>query len=127
MRLFGDLLMAVSKNASFARGNPIVQGCPYCGGQSSNAFTARDWNQHSGPEAFTYRRCSACSLIFIQQVPLDIKRYYVQEQYDIPSGLENYDQRANSQSWKLALLEPYVREGNMLEVGPATGEFATAA
>ena len=122
MRVFGDPLMF-----SFARPNSIVRECPYCSGQSSNAFAARDWNQHSSSEAFTYRRCNACSLIFIQQVPLDIKQYYIREQYDIPSGLENYDQRANSQSWKLALLKPFMHAGNMLEVGPATGEFATAA
>jgi SAM-dependent methyltransferase len=66
-------------------------------------------------------------LIFIQRVPNDLDRYYVREQYDIPTTLEDYDQRANSQSWKLALLKLYAGSGNMLEVGPATGEFATIA
>ena len=102
-------------------------GCPYCGGQSSNAFTARDWNQRSTAETFHYCRCSVCSLIFVQQVPLDMKQYYVREQYDIPESLENYEERANSQSWKLALLKPYLNVGNLLEIGPATGEFATVA
>jgi 2-polyprenyl-3-methyl-5-hydroxy-6-metoxy-1,4-benzoquinol methylase len=101
--------------------------CPYCGGRSSEFFTASDWNQHSTAEFFTYYKCNVCSLIFIQRVPHDLDRYYVREQYDIPASIESYDRRANSQLWKLALLKPYVESGNMLEVGPATGEFATIA
>jgi 2-polyprenyl-3-methyl-5-hydroxy-6-metoxy-1,4-benzoquinol methylase len=66
-------------------------------------------------------------LIYIQRVPHKLNRYYIREQYDIPASLENYDWRANSQSWKLSLLKPYIDSGNMLEVGPATGEFATIA
>jgi 2-polyprenyl-3-methyl-5-hydroxy-6-metoxy-1,4-benzoquinol methylase len=105
----------------------LRQTCPYCGGDSQRRLTASDWNQHSVTMAFTYCKCNVCSLTFIQPLPEDIKHFYVREQYSVPVDADNFDIRAKSQAWKLPLLTPYIDKGNMLEVGPATGEFATVA
>jgi SAM-dependent methyltransferase len=101
--------------------------CPYCGGRSAFDFLAGDWNQHSTEEAFSYYRCDACSLIFVSPALNDLRKYYVHEQYDIPGATEKFDERANTQIWKLDILQRYVSAGTLLELGPATGEFATVA
>lgn len=101
--------------------------CPYCGSPSRFRFTARDWNQRSCTRAFAYRRCSGCGLVFIDPLPSDTKPFYVGPQYDLPSSLSGFEARVRSQAWKVELIAPHVAPGELLEVGPATGEFATAA
>lgn len=101
--------------------------CPYCGGATRFRFSASDWNQHSTPENFDYRQCASCALIFIDPLPRDIGRFYVRQQYQVPASAENFELRASAESWKVDLIRPHVLSGDLLEVGPATGEFATAA
>lgn len=66
-------------------------------------------------------------MIFQHPVPLDFKKFYVHEQYDVPSAGSNFSARAVSQAWKLDLFRKFPDGSRMLEIGPATGEFATAA
>ena len=101
--------------------------CPYCGSKSRFAFSASDWNQNSTVEIFSYFRCKACLLVFLSPSLKDLKKYYLYEQYDIPKSADNFIERANSQSWKLDILRKYIAKGMLLELGPATGEFATVA
>jgi len=49
------------------------------------------------------------------------------EQYDIPSGRAGFQQRAESQQWKVDILKTLVAPGLLFEIGPATGEFAFMA
>jgi 2-polyprenyl-3-methyl-5-hydroxy-6-metoxy-1,4-benzoquinol methylase len=113
--------MAASDSES--RGAP----CPYCGGATARRFAARDWNQRSTDRLFEYRSCGQCGLIALHPMPEDWRRYYVHEQYDIPADGQGFDARAATQGWKLDLLRPFIVGGDLLEVGPATGEFATVA
>jgi 2-polyprenyl-3-methyl-5-hydroxy-6-metoxy-1,4-benzoquinol methylase len=103
--------------------------CPYCGSSSRRAFAARDWNQHTSDERYQYRICTTCSLTFIDSVPAELSRVYRQEQFDIPatSDREAFQARADAQAWKADILKSLVPTGALLEVGPATGEFAYVA
>jgi 2-polyprenyl-3-methyl-5-hydroxy-6-metoxy-1,4-benzoquinol methylase len=76
---------------------------------------------------FRYQRCRGCSLTFIEQIPENLAQYYVNEQYDIPAGAAGFEPRAESQRWKVDILKSLASPGPLLEVGPATGEFAFAA
>lgn len=101
--------------------------CPYCAQESKPLFSARDWNQRSSLEGFRYRSCQSCALTFIERIPGNLARYYVNEQYDIPADVAGFESRADSQRWKVKILRSLVAPGPLLEVGPATGEFAFAA
>jgi 2-polyprenyl-3-methyl-5-hydroxy-6-metoxy-1,4-benzoquinol methylase len=102
-------------------------GCPCCGGRSNALYAASDWNQSTSTESFNYRRCDACGLTFLHPLPGDLRRYYINEQYDIPSSTAGFAARAQTQRWKVDLLDSLVQPGRLLEIGPATGEFAFAA
>lgn len=104
-----------------------VTACPYCAQESRLLFPAKDWNQRSSTAEFRYRRCRSCSLTFIERVPDDLAHCYVNEQYDIPADAAGFEPRSESQRWKVEILRSLVAPGPLLEVGPATGEFAYAA
>ena len=115
--MFDKLRTSVSQTGS----------CPYCAKPARFSFSARDWNQHSTDRRFDYYRCSACGLRFQHPPVLETAAGYVQEQYDIPRELADYPARAESQRWKLELIQPHITGPDLLEIGPATGEFATVA
>lgn len=101
--------------------------CPYCAQESRPLYPAKDWNQRSSTEAFRYRRCRVCSLTFIEKIPEDLAQYYLNEQYGIPADAEGFGPRSESQRWKVDILRSLAAPCPLLEVGPATGEFALAA
>ena len=101
--------------------------CPYCRQESRFLFQASDLNQRSSTEMFRYRRCRACLLTFIERIPENLARYYINEQYDIPEDAAGFGPRSESQRWKVEILKSLVPPCPLLEVGPATGEFALAA
>jgi 2-polyprenyl-3-methyl-5-hydroxy-6-metoxy-1,4-benzoquinol methylase len=53
--------------------------------------------------------------------------YYVNEQYDVPVDMASFDARAHSQRWKVDLVKGFASGGDLLVIGPATGEFSYAA
>lgn len=105
----------------------LTSECPCCGGASEYSFSAADWNQRTSNNKFKYFRCSDCLLTFIEQVPNELGRFYVNEQYDIPVNLNLFRPRAASQLWKVDLLKALIPGGSLFEIGPATGEFAYVA
>jgi SAM-dependent methyltransferase len=84
-------------------------------------------NQRITEEHFRYSLCQSCALTFIEEIPQNLGRYYANEQYDMPANLEGFQLRAESQRWKVDILRSLVAQGDILEIGPATGEFAYAA
>jgi len=84
-------------------------------------------NQRITTEHFRYSLCQSCALTFIEEIPRNLGRYYANEQYDVPANLQSFRPRAESQRWKVEILRSLVPQGDLLEVGPATGEFAYAA
>ena len=101
--------------------------CPSCGGASKHAFSAKDWNQQASDETFEYFNCDLCKLTFIKNIPKNLDQYYLNEQYNILDSLSAFLPHANSQAWKVDLLKSFIDDGSLLEIGPATGEFAYMA
>lgn len=104
-----------------------LPACPYCGGTSQFMFSSLDYNQRTSTDRFGYRLCRRCSLTFIEQIPRDLGKSYLNEQYDIPSDRTGFQPRAESQRWKVDILKTLVAPGSLFEIGPATGEFAFMA
>ena len=104
-----------------------MSACPYCGAAARLRYSAQDLNQRITAETFRYFLCSSCELTFIERVPENLGRYYANEQYSLPSGIEEFRPRAAAQRWKVDLLKSVLPRGDLLEIGPATGEFAFAA
>lgn len=101
--------------------------CPSCGGAARQAFSAKDWNQHTSDDNFNYFNCDICKLTFIESIPKNLDQYYLNEQYNAPVSISELLPRANAQGWKVDILKSFVEGGSLLEVGPATGEFAYMA
>jgi len=101
--------------------------CPYCDGIALPAFVSADWNQRTSRDQFGYRQCQRCRLTFISRIPPNLAAAYVNEQYDIPTGLSGFQSRAESQMWKVEIVKGLVAGGSLFEVGPSTGEFAYVA
>lgn len=101
--------------------------CPYCRGESGFQFSAMDRNQQTSTKSFGYRICRSCALTFIERIPDNLGDYYVNEQYDLPTSSAGFGLRAEAQRWKVELLDSVAHPGTLLEVGPATGEFAYLA
>ena len=106
--------------------NEVYQ-CPCCGGESKIKFSTRDLNQQVSEESFKYFICNHCQLISIDRIPKNLELFYRHEQYNIPQHRDEIIQRAKGQIWKVDLLKTLVDSGSLLEIGPATGEFAYAA
>ena len=47
-------------------------GCPICGGESGHYAWTRDVEYFTRDDAFEYRLCKACDVIFIDRTLLDI-------------------------------------------------------
>lgn len=101
--------------------------CPYCGGSAKFMFSLSDTNQRTCADKFRYYRCYECSLLFIEQIPKELGKIYLHEQYDIPRDKTGFQPRAASQQWKVDILKSLVEPCSLFEVGPATGEFAFVA
>jgi len=101
--------------------------CPCCNGHTQYAFSAADCNQRTSDRVFNYFLCNTCKLTFIERIPENLGQFYINEQYNIPDSKNSFLPRAHSQDWKVDILKSIIDRGTLLEVGPATGEFAYAA
>ncbi len=101
--------------------------CPFCGGRSAFAVRAKDYNQRTSDEVFRYSECACCGLIFLTNAPADLASCYVSEQYFVPMSRQGFLGRALFHGYKLDLLMHFKESGRILEIGPATGEFAYMA
>lgn len=100
--------------------------CPNCRAPAPRLWTVGDRNRAITDEAFAYAGCRACGLIFLQQPPADLGRYYPSEYYDLqtPANLERH---APSERHKVDLLLAHGPAGRLTEIGPGQGVFAYAA
>jgi SAM-dependent methyltransferase len=101
--------------------------CPQCGGQTEAAFRSDDQNRRLGKGPFSYRRCRGCGVIYLQNVPPDLHRYYPPDYYFIARSLQELQGWANTERYKMAIVSKYHRQGRLIEVGPASGAFAYLA
>src|SRR5690242_20672074 len=98
--------------------------CPNCGGDAEAWFRAADINRHAGPGEFSYRRCRGCGVIYLENVPADLSRYYGTGYYFIARSLEELAAWGNTERYKLDIVSRFRRGGRLIEIGPASGAFA---
>jgi SAM-dependent methyltransferase len=101
--------------------------CPLCGGPATLALSARDRNRELSDELFRYRRCEACGVYSLVNVPADLGHFYPPEYYVLPDAGQ-LDALVPAEMHKLELISRFVSPpGRLVEVGPAGGVFAYAA
>ena len=101
--------------------------CPVCGQKSPLDFRARDLNWRVSDELFNYYRCPNCELIFLAPLPADLGRYYPSSYYVEPRSLQRVDRIAERQRYQIEMVQRFVPNGRLLEIGPAFGVFAHLA
>jgi SAM-dependent methyltransferase len=125
-------MSSIAESARYAAADvsPTVT-CPFCGGASEHAFFASDRNREISDERFDYARCGSCATVFIAEPPLDLSRYYEGDYYHFDADGEplwrGNEQRMRSAAYRIGLIADRVAPGHLIEIGPGTGAFASAA
>lgn len=101
--------------------------CPQCGQQTERAFETADINRRIGNVSFKYRRCAGCGVVFLENVPEDLARYYPSDYYFIARSLDELAAWGRSEQYKLDIILDYRKSGRLIEIGPASGAFAYLA
>src|SRR4051794_4302579 len=101
----------------------VEASCRSCGALAPRAFWARDRNRNLSNARFSYHRCRACRLLFIDEVPANLSEYYPGEYYPLPGSLNDLLRQAEPERFKLELLRRCLPSGRILEIGPAQGCF----
>jgi SAM-dependent methyltransferase len=104
----------------------MTASCPRCGGEASRLFTTRDRNRRVSDEPFSYDRCRECGLIFLENVPDDLGRFYSDDYFTLPP-LEMLRRAAEKEAYRLDFVRPHVPTGRIVEVGAGAGLFALLA
>lgn len=87
---------------------------------------AKDRNRVVSGERFEYRRCAACAVLWLLDVPGDLQRYYPPDYHELLCG-RDLTVAAAAEKPRIDLIERWVLAGQMVEVGPSQGVFASAA
>ena len=101
--------------------------CSYCHTPSALYFRSRDYNRKISKEVFDHYRCPQCSLIFISPIPQNLGDYYPNEYYFIPETVDFLDANTTPEKYKIEIIQRYVKQGRLLEIGPSLGCFAYLA
>lgn len=123
----GPPLNSISLSAPFVpiSGSPVGI-CPLCGGAANLAFTAHDRNREISPQPFRYRRCTACQVVSLVDVPKDLTPFYPGEYYDLLTP-EQLDGVLHVERHKVDRVRRWVSEGRLVEIGPGIGVFSYGA
>jgi hypothetical protein len=102
--------------------------CRSCAASAGLLVSSCDFNRRVSTERFDYYRCSACDLVFLEPVPLDLGRYYEESYHMIPDSLAALERSAEAhERFKIDLLRSVKASGRLIEVGPGAGGFAWLA
>jgi len=101
--------------------------CPACGSAAARFCRVGDLNRAVSAERFEYLRCAACGYIFLRAVPGDLSRYYPADYHTLPADADDIAPAARLERYKIDLITPLVRGGNLVEVGPGRGNFCYLA
>jgi len=104
----------------------MAEECPLCDGACVDAFVTCDRNRGIGDDAFAYRRCGACGVLHLDDVPADLGRFYPDTYFGLPD-LEQLRARAAVERYRIELVRRHVRAGRLVEIGPGDGIFAVQA
>jgi SAM-dependent methyltransferase len=89
--------------------------------------TGRDFNRAISDEKFHLFRCDQCGLMFINNPPADLGRYYPSDYHSMPASADGLDPYLPGQRFKIDLLKRFVAGGTLLEIGPSNGIFCRLA
>jgi 2-polyprenyl-3-methyl-5-hydroxy-6-metoxy-1,4-benzoquinol methylase len=101
--------------------------CPYCNSLAPIIFKATDRNRNISQETFNYHLCKSCFLIFIHPIPENLGRFYPSSYYYIPSSINELANAAKFENYKIKLVNQFISEGRLLEIGPSIGSFSYLA
>lgn len=101
--------------------------CSYCGTESGIYFRSKDYNRKISSAVFDHYRCPKCGLIFISPIPENLGDYYPQTYYSVPESTAPFDAAAAHERYKIEIIQRYVKQGRLLEIGPSIGYFTYLA
>ncbi|MCF6245789.1 MAG: class I SAM-dependent methyltransferase [Desulfobacula sp.] len=101
--------------------------CSYCHTEAKPYFRSRDYNRRVTQEIFAYYCCPNCGLIFIFPVPEDLGDYYPPTYHFAPETLGILKANAAHERYKIKIIQQYVKQGGLLEIGPSYGCFTYLA
>jgi len=108
------------------QGTTLDPPCPRCGGPSSYAYDVSDRNRNVSDGRFRYQRCDLCGVTWLLDVPDSLSDQYPAGYHDFSEGDELAAAVAREMP-RLSLIQRYVSGGQLVELGPSQGVFATAA
>ncbi|HTZ87490.1 MAG TPA: methyltransferase domain-containing protein [Solirubrobacteraceae bacterium] len=113
---------------------PSTPACPFCGGASRFALTARDRNRESTDARFSYERCVQCGTLFMRDVPDDLAPFYAGEYHRFtPDGAAEWEGNETLravETARVAMLAEHALSspgGRLIDIGAGPGAFAAAA
>jgi len=105
----------------------MKRACAYCSTESDHVFRSRDYNRRVTRECFNHYRCPNCGLIFISPIPKDLGDYYPPTYYSVPESVEALEAGTPHEKYKIEIIQQYVKNGRLLEIGPSLGGFTYLA
>lgn len=106
---------------------PAGSRCPLCDGLSAVAFVTRDRNRAIAEDRFAYRRCQDCGVLYLDNPPADLGRFYPSDYFARPTLERLRAIGAGSEAYRIEILRRHVADGRLAEVGPGDGIFAVQA
>lgn len=101
--------------------------CSYCNTESGLYFRSRDYNRKITAVVFDHYRCPKCGLIFISPIPQNLGDYYPDQYYYIPETVDFLEANSAHEQYKIEIIQRYVKQGRLLEIGPSMGCFTYLA
>lgn len=103
-----------------------TQHTPGCDGREIDWFRVKDRNRRISVSEFRYLCCDRCGLIRLENVPGNLEDYYPNDYYNLPT-VEQLEQIAVADAFKIETVKRFVSKGRLLEIGPAYGIFSFQA
>ncbi len=101
--------------------------CENCNHPVRRLFQTRDFNRRVTDQSFTYAKCDACGLVFLENVPQDLGAYYPPSYYPLPATEAALRDSLPTEEYKLELTRRFASGGRLIEIGPGTGGYALLA
>ncbi len=101
--------------------------CSNCNTESELYFRSSDYNRRVTQEIFDHYRCPKCGLIFISPIPENLGEYYPQTYYSVPGSVGVLEAGADHERYKIKIIQRYMKQGRLLEIGPSLGCFTYLA
>jgi 2-polyprenyl-3-methyl-5-hydroxy-6-metoxy-1,4-benzoquinol methylase len=98
--------------------------CPCCSALAFPFFKAQDYNRRVTDHYFQYFKCPSCAFIFLNQIPDHLASYYSTGYHQKAMSIEEFSEHAETDRYKLEILEKFISHGKLLEIGPSIGKFA---